>query len=144
MFPLFLPLPAEQSIAHFKAFRCKRIQHQTGLFSTFCFIAYNCRKGLLKVRLALVPRQWCTDMGILQSGSSPKFFIKSISENSKLCTPTSNPNPKLLTQLHIRQDIWYCLFCLSGERLWLFSPLSKKHDWLKWLHGKYDVRRGKG
>jgi len=47
MFPLLLMLPAEQLIAHFQAFRCKRIQHQTGLFSTFCFIAHNCRKGLL-------------------------------------------------------------------------------------------------
>ena len=48
MFLLLLPLPAEQLIAHFHAFKCKRIQHQAGFFSTFCFIAHNCRKGLLK------------------------------------------------------------------------------------------------
>ena len=43
-------------------------------------------------------QQWCTDMEILQSWSSPKFFhevhIQSISENYKLWTPISNPNPK--------------------------------------------------
>ena len=48
MFSLLLPLHAEQLIAHFQALKCKRIQHQAGLFSTFCFIAHNCRKGLLK------------------------------------------------------------------------------------------------
>jgi len=46
MFLLLLPLPAEELIAHFQAY--KRIQHQAGLFSTFCFIARNCTKGLLK------------------------------------------------------------------------------------------------
>jgi len=32
MFALLLPLPAEQLIANFQAFRCKQIQHQTDLF----------------------------------------------------------------------------------------------------------------
>ena len=48
MFLLLLPLPAEELIAHFQAFKCKRIQNQAGLFSTFCFIAHNCTKGALK------------------------------------------------------------------------------------------------
>jgi len=43
------PLPAEKFIAHFQAFKCERIQHQTGLFSTFCFIAHNCRKSLFQL-----------------------------------------------------------------------------------------------
>jgi len=47
MFPLLFPLPAGQFIAYFKTFKRERIQHQTGLFSTFCFIAHNCWKGLL-------------------------------------------------------------------------------------------------
>jgi len=51
MFLLLLQLPAEQYIAHFQAFKCERIQHQTGLFSTLCFIAHNCRKGLPSQKL---------------------------------------------------------------------------------------------
>jgi len=46
MFSLLLLLPAEQFIAQFQEFQCKRTQQQTGLFSTFGFIANNCRKGL--------------------------------------------------------------------------------------------------
>jgi len=48
VFLLLLLQPAEELIAHFQAFKCKRIQYQAGLFSTFCFIAHNCAKGLLK------------------------------------------------------------------------------------------------
>ena len=50
MFSVLLPLPAKQlNFAHFQAFnKIKRIQHQASLFSTFCFIAHNCRKSLLK------------------------------------------------------------------------------------------------
>jgi len=43
-------------------------------------------------------------------GLDPKFFhklhIQSASENSKLWTPISNPNPKPPTQLHMSQNIW--------------------------------------
>jgi len=62
MFPLLLPLPAEQFIANFQAFKCERIQHQTSLFSTFCFIAHSCRKGVF---------QRCSDSIFFESDSSP-------------------------------------------------------------------------
>jgi len=57
------------------------------------------------------------------------FFINSISETIKLWTPISNPNPTLLNLLHISQYNWYCLFCLTREKLWIFCLLSDKSCW---------------
>jgi len=39
------------------------------------------------------------------------------------------PNPKPLNQLHISQYYWYCLFCLTRQKLWLFCLLSDKSCW---------------
>jgi len=56
--------------------------------------------------------------------SDPKFFhklhIQSVSENLKLWTQLDIQNPKLPTHLHISENIWYGLFCLMRQMLWLF------------------------
>jgi len=55
----------------FQAFKCEWIQHQTGLFSTFCFIAHNCSKGLLDLDLNPVGFQIFHGFGL----DLKKFFI---------------------------------------------------------------------
>jgi len=106
----------------------KSLRHRSESTSTFQLL-YTFA-GHLWFEPEMIMEQWCTDVEIFQSWSNPKLFhrihIQSISENIKLWTPISNPNPKPFNQLHISQHNWYCLFCLMSQNCGYFASCQTK------------------